>query len=92
MCQPHLRLHQKCKLRKEILSLYYPFMKHHLEYCIQLWRSQQKKDRDLLEQVQRRTTKIGRGLEYPSCEDRLREMCCLAYRRLCEELLQPSST
>jgi len=33
----------------------------HLEHCIQAWGSQHKKDVELLEQLQRRATKIIRG-------------------------------
>jgi len=44
-------------------------LRAHLEYCIQLWSPQYKKDMDLLERGQRRATKMIRGLEYPSYEE-----------------------
>ncbi|GAB0205057.1 mitochondrial enolase superfamily member 1 [Grus japonensis] len=46
----------------------------HLEYCVQLWGPQYRRDMELLEQVQSRATKLIRGLGRLSYEDRLREL------------------
>ncbi|KAJ7399363.1 hypothetical protein BTVI_115260 [Pitangus sulphuratus] len=58
----------------EILCFYSALVRTHLEFCIQIWGPQHRKDIYLLEGVHRRATNLLRGREHLSYKERLREL------------------
>jgi len=75
---------------KIMLSLYKTFVKPHVEYCASAWSPCYKKDKELLQKVQRRFTKMTVNMDRLSYEDRLQslKLWSLEERRNRQDLIE----
>lgn len=49
-------------------------MRSNLEYCVQFWANEYKRDMDMLWRMQQRATQVINEIDHLSCEERLKEL------------------
>ena len=62
------------RVREVTFPLYSALVRSHVKYHVPFWAAQFKRDRELLQRVQRRAKKMVRGLEHLLYGDRLRDL------------------
>ncbi|KAK4825526.1 hypothetical protein QYF61_000103 [Mycteria americana] len=70
LCAPAATFNDFCGSKVTIGGM----VRLHLEYWVHLWAPQYRKDMDILERVQQSATKMIKGLQHLSNEERLRDL------------------
>jgi len=65
-----VKRHFKVIDKEDFLLLYKTCIRPYLEYCVQVWSPHLKKDIECLERIQRKPTKLVKGLKRKSYEER----------------------
>jgi len=76
--------------KDDFMVIYKSYIRPHLVYCVQAWSPHLVKDKDCLEQIQRRATKLVKGFKKLTYEVRLKQLgiCSLEKRRLCGDMIE----